>query len=91
MKYEVSGELPAGGYVHPETGRRVGEWCVINPDVSKEEAMSKSQWARSRIIAIVCGGGSLMHAHMLCDAMNADPKHSLSTSKENPKWRFDDE
>ena len=86
QKFQVWGGLPVGGYTHPETGQKVGEWCIINPLVSLEEANSGSKYARPRIICVVAGGCSNSQAHMLCDAMNADSKWKVNAD-EDIRWK----
>ena len=86
-RYEISGELPTGGYIHPESGKVVGEWCIINSDVTTEEGTSKSRYARPRIICIVAGGGSRYHAQILCDAMNNNDT-ALAAPVEDLRWKL---
>jgi hypothetical protein len=70
---------------HLEKGNLVGQWAIINKDVSEEEAFSTSVYARPRVICWVAGAGSRQQAQMLCDAMNNHPDYQTE-SVEDIRW-----
>lgn len=71
---------------HLEKGNMVGQWAIINTNVSVEEGFSTSPYARSRVICWVSGSGSALQAQMLCDAMNNHPDYQKD-SIEDPRWK----
>jgi hypothetical protein len=73
---------------HPEKGNEVGQWAIINTDVSAAEAFSTSEFSRPRVICWVAGSGARQQAQMLCDAMNLHPDYQ-EQSIEDPRWKLD--